>query len=202
MSIIGNVFINRWPRCAGQPIRALDSDTPPASILGGHFWRHAVRRKRSHDWVMSSWSSREREGRLWLLEICSRNVHCFFPKTVTHTPPNFPGVAHYKIIRCGLTYCYGWAMNDRSELFGQIARWGSSFFSGLLKQPALIWKTVTSLYIFTVRKYCSRLYKSAICLCLKFSCHSKYVPEISSGRQDVLVFNFNRNARTSRWAEW
>ena len=41
---------------------------------------------------------------------------------------------------------------------------GSSFFSGILKQRASISKTVTSLYIFALRKYCSRLYRLAICL--------------------------------------
>ena len=43
-------------------------------------------------------------------------------------------------------------------------------------------KTVRSLYIFTLLKHCSRLYKSAICLCLKVSCRSKYCSKISSRR--------------------
>ena len=41
---------------------------------------------------------------------------------VVHIPANLPGVAHCKVIRCDLTYRYGWAMNDRGELFGQVAR--------------------------------------------------------------------------------
>ena len=41
---------------------------------------------------------------------------------VAHIPPNFLGVAHCKVIRCILTYRYGWAVNDRGELFGQVAR--------------------------------------------------------------------------------
>ena len=41
---------------------------------------------------------------------------------VAHIPPNFLGVAHCKVIRCVLTYSYGWAVNDRGELFGQVAR--------------------------------------------------------------------------------
>ena len=35
-------------RLADHPIRALDSDTPPAGILGRHFRRHAVLTRLSH----------------------------------------------------------------------------------------------------------------------------------------------------------
>ena len=82
-------------------------------------------------------------------------------------------------------------------------QWGSSFFSWLLKEHASISKTITALYIFTLQKYCSPLYTSAFCLCLKVSCPSKYFSEISSGRQDkaqpampVLAAN------ASLWVEW
>ena len=85
-------------------------------------------------------------------------------------------------------------------------RWGSSFFSWLLKQSASMSKTVRSLYIFTLLKHCSRLYKSAICLCLKVSCCSKYCWKISSWRHHkaqwaLFVFEYGGDARASRWAE-
>ena len=85
-------------------------------------------------------------------------------------------------------------------------RWGSSFFSWLLKQSASMSKTVRSLYIFTLLKHCSRLYKSAICLCLKVSCRSKYCSQISSRRHHkaqraLFVFEYGRDACASRWAE-
>ena len=41
---------------------------------------------------------------------------------IAHILPNFPDVTHCKVIRCGLTYPYGWAMNNCDELFGQVAR--------------------------------------------------------------------------------
>ena len=52
----------------------------------------------------------------------------------------------------------------------------------------------------------SYLYKSALCLCLKVSCRSKYFSEISSGRQDkaqpaMFVPDSFLDARASRWAE-
>ena len=67
-------------------------------------------------------------------------------------------------------------------------------------------KTVRSLYIFTLLKHCSRLYKSAICLCLKVSCRSKYCSKISSRRHHkaqraLFVFEYGRDACASRWAE-
>ena len=85
-------------------------------------------------------------------------------------------------------------------------RWGSSFSSWLPKQSASMSKTVRSLYIFTLLKHCSRLYKSAICLCLKVSCRSKYCSKISSRRHHkaqraLFVFEYGRDARASRWAE-
>ena len=85
-------------------------------------------------------------------------------------------------------------------------RWGSSFFSWLLKQSASMSKTVRSLYIFTPLKHCPRLYKSAICLCPKVSCCSKYYSKISSRRHHkaqraLFVFEYGRDACASRWAE-
>ena len=67
-------------------------------------------------------------------------------------------------------------------------------------------KTVRSLYIFTLLKHCSRLYKSAICLCPKVSCCSKYCSKISPRRHHkaqraLFVFEYGRDACASRWAE-
>ena len=45
-------------RLADHPIRALDSDTPPAGILGRHFRRHAVFIRLSHFYL-----EQLREGR-------------------------------------------------------------------------------------------------------------------------------------------
>ena len=41
---------------------------------------------RSHDGVISTWSSREREGGLWLLEISGRNVHWFVERLCSSHP--------------------------------------------------------------------------------------------------------------------
>ena len=62
-------------RLAYHPIRALDSDTPPELrlVFSAAIFEDTLC---SHDWVISTWSSRERGG-LWLLEISGRNVHWF-----------------------------------------------------------------------------------------------------------------------------
>ena len=74
--------IDRRPCCALQPIRAFDSGTPPASILGTIFEDRLC----SHDWVISTWSSREMEGGLWLLKRSGRNVQCFVQRLCSSHP--------------------------------------------------------------------------------------------------------------------
>ena len=163
---------------------------------------------------------RERE-RAWCWPVCLNSVHvclCFHVLSYSHTL-----LIEFKTytMLCSL-YTFLVYFNAFRNVLGcwlrdyapevtlveeRNTRWGSSFFSWLLKQSASMSKTVRSLYIFTLLKHCSRPYKSAIFLCLKVSCRSKYCSKISSQRHHkaqraLFVLEYGRDARASWWAEW
>ena len=105
-------------RLADHPIRALDSDT------SGWYSRPPFSKTRCAHTIESFLPGAVERGKedcgysRSLEEMCTGlSKDC-----VAHIPPNFLGVAHCKVIRCVLTCRYGWAVNDRGELFGQVAR--------------------------------------------------------------------------------
>ena len=55
----------------------------------------------------------------------------------------------------------------------------------------MISKTVTSLYIFTLRKYCSRLYKSPICVCTRTHTHTLRLEDTTKPSEPCLSSNMS-----------
>ena len=172
-------------------------------------------------WFQLREREREREReRAWCWPVCLNSVHvclCFHVLSYSHTLliasktytmlcSLYTFLVYFNAVR-NVLGCWLHDYTPKVTLVEERnTRWGSLFFSWLPKQSASMSKTTTSLYIFTLLKHCSRLYKSAICLCLKVSCRSKYCSKISSRRHHkaqraMFVFEYGRDARASRWAE-